>query len=177
MSAAEPGLERLNTLRRDQAVAELLQCCRSQAWADTVADARPFASSEALLNTADAVWRALAAEDWLEAFRAHPRIGERAPDQQPPPGVTEERRDAAWSEQEQAAVRVGGAEALAELAALNRLYEQRFGHIFLICATGLGAADILEALRWRVDNDPAAELQIAAEEQRRITRIRLERLL
>jgi OHCU decarboxylase len=173
---SEPGLERLNGLRRDRAVAELLQCCGSRAWADTVADARPFASGEALLDTADAAWRALAAEDWLEAFRAHPRIGERA-SQHAREDVAAERRAAAWSDQEQAAVLTASAAALAELAALNRLYEQRFGHIFLICATGLDTSDILEALRWRIDNDPAEELHIAAEEQRRITRIRLELLL
>ena len=168
MSSADPGIERLNALPRDQAVAELLQCCGSRAWAETMVDARPFASRDALLDTADAVWRVLAREDWLEAFRAHPRIGERA---------AAEHHGAEWSEQEQAAVLGAGDEARAELAALNRLYEQRFGYIFLICATGLAAADILEALRWRVDSDPAAELHIAGEEQRKITRLRLERLL
>ena len=168
MSGAAPGLERLNALSRAQAVAELLRCCGSRAWAATVADARPFATGEALLDTADAVWRALAREDWLEALRAHPRIGERP---------TAQHRGAEWSEQEQAAVLAAGDDARAELAALNRLYEQRFGYIFLICATGLGASDILEAVRWRIDNDPANELHIAAEEQGKITRLRLERLL
>jgi OHCU decarboxylase len=172
---SERGLEVLNALPRDSAVADLLQCCGSRAWAETMADARPFANGEVLLDMADAVWRALAADDWLEAFRAHPRIGERAP-QHATEDVAAERRAAAWSEQEQAAVRTASADALAELAALNHLYEQRFGHIFLICATGLDASDILEALRWRIDNDPAEELHIAAEEQRRITRIRLELL-
>jgi OHCU decarboxylase len=168
MSVAEPGVERLNALPRDQAVAELLQCCGSRAWAESMADARPFDNSDALLDVADAAWRALAREDWLEAFRAHPRIGERA---------TAEHRAAHWSGQEQAAVLGAGEEARAELAALNRLYEERFGYIFLICALGLDASDILEALRWRIDSDPAEELERAGEEQRRITRLRLERLL
>jgi OHCU decarboxylase len=168
MNTMEQRLEHWNELPRDEAVAELLHCCGSRAWAETVADARPFASTEALLDTADAAWRALAAEDWLEAFRAHPRIGERTAAAQ---------RGAEWSAQEQANVLAAGGEALAELAALNRLYEQRFGHIFIICASGLGPDEVLEALRWRVDNDPAEELHIAAEEQRKITRIRLERLL
>lgn len=167
MSTAEPRVDELNALPREQAVSELLRCCGARAWAETVADARPFADREALLDTSDAVWRALAREDWLEAFRGHPRIGERAPAGQ---------HGAEWSEQEQAKVLAAGDEARAELAALNRLYEQRFGYIFLICATGLDAADILEALRWRVDNDAATELQLAAEEQRKITRLRLERL-
>jgi OHCU decarboxylase len=168
MTTVERGVERLNALPREQAVAELLQCCGSRAWAETVADARPFADGEALLDMSDAVWRALAREDWLEAFRAHPRIGERA---------SAARAGAEWSEQEQARVLAADAQAQADLAALNRLYEQRFGHIFLICATGLDAGDILEAMRWRVDNEPANELQLAAEEQRKITRLRLARLL
>jgi len=167
-AAAEPGLERLNTLPREQAVAELLSCCGSRAWAEAVADARPFADRAALHETSDAVWSALGSDDWLEAFRAHPRIGERA---------AAEHRGAAWSEQEQSRVLNAGDEARAELAALNGLYERRFGHIFLICATGMDAAEIRDAIQQRMHNDPAAELRIAAEEQRKIIRLRLERLL
>jgi OHCU decarboxylase len=166
--AIDGGLERLNALPRALAVAELLQCCGSHAWAAAMADARPFADRTALHDASDAVWRSLARDDWLEAFRAHPRIGERA---------SVKHRGAAWSEQEQARVLSAADAERAELATLNRLYEQRFGHIFLICATGLAPAEIREALRRRVENDPADELHIAAEEQRRITRLRLERLL
>jgi OHCU decarboxylase len=166
--ATDHGLDRLNALPRAVAVTELLQCCGSRVWAEAMADARPFADRGALYDVSDAVWRSLARDDWLEAFRAHPRIGERA---------SVEHRSSAWSEQEQARVLSAAADERAELAALNRLYEQRFGYIFLICATGLEAAEIREALRHRLDNDPADELHIAAEEQRRITRLRLERLL
>ena len=167
-AAAEPGLERLNALPREQAVAELLSCCGSGAWAEAVADARPFPDRAALHTTSDAAWNALRGDDWLEAFRAHPRIGERA-------GA--EHRGAGWSEQEQSHVLRAGDDARAELAALNGLYERRFGHIFLICATGLDATEIRDALQQRLHNDPADELRIAAEEQRKITRLRLERLL
>lgn len=176
MTATERGVDRLNALPRAGAVAELLQCCGSRAWAETMADARPFADAAALLDTGEAVWRVLAREDWLEAFRAHPRIGERARPHAFARGSLEQ-RDPGWSEQEQARVRIAGAGALAELAALNRLYEERFGHIFLICATGLGADEIRAALRQRLASDPETELHSAAEEQRKITRLRLERLL
>jgi OHCU decarboxylase len=103
--------------------------------------------------------------DWLQAFTAHPRIGERgghAP---------------ATSEQEQSRVMKAGDETLDALRAENRIYEQRFGHVFLVAAAGRSADDILRSLRERVTNDPATELEVAAEEQRKITRLRLLALL
>jgi OHCU decarboxylase len=163
------GLARLNALPQAAAIAELLQCCGSLAWARAMAAARPFASRAALYDTADAVWRGLSRDDWLEAFGAHPRIGERA-------AGGERDRHAQWSAQEQAGTRLADAETLAELAALNREYERRFGHVFLIRATGRSAAEMLAALRERLGHDAGEELRIAAEEQRRITRLRLEKL-
>lgn len=124
--------------------------------------ARPFADRAALLADADAVWSRLRTEDWLEAFRAHPRIGEAR---------------ALRSEPEQARARDAGETVLAALAEGNRLYEERFGHIFLIRAAGRGAVEMLANLRARLRNDPATELRVAAEQQREITRLRLERLL
>jgi OHCU decarboxylase len=117
------------------------------------------------MRTADAVWSELPPADWLEAFAAHPRIGERgghAPDS---------------SEKEQSRVMGTAAEALTALADDNRRYEARFGHVFLISAAGRSAADVLEALRRRMLNDPKTELEVAAEEQRKITHLRLERML
>jgi OHCU decarboxylase len=164
------GLERLNALPRTAALEEFLECCGSQVWAETMVDARPFADRKALLETADNLWVGLQAEDWLEAFGAHPRIGERA--------LADAReREARWSEQEQAGARDADSDTLAELAEMNRTYEARFGHIFLISATGRSAEEMLTALRARLDNDAATELGMAAEEQRKITRLRLEKLL
>ena len=162
----DPGVTRFNSLPRHEALRDLLRCCGSQVWAEAMADTRPFETRAQLLNTADAVWQALSAEDWLEAFRTHPRIGEQA-----------SARHTQWSEQEQAGARHADAATMAQIAALNRAYEQRFGHIFLICATGLSAAEMLAALRARLGNAAHSEMGIAAEEQRKITRLRLEKLL
>lgn len=168
------GLKRLNALSTDEAVSELLECCGSRAWASAMAESRPFADRDALLERADEVWRGLGPDDWMEAFRAHPRIGERKGGGAEA-GATE--RGADWSEEEQAGAREAGADVLERLAAGNRAYEERFGHIFLICATGKSAEEMLENLGARMENDPETELRVAAEEQRKITRIRLDKLL
>ena len=170
MTLAE-GLLRLNALTRLEAEAELLRCCGSVAWARRMAEARPFTDADAVLEAADRVWWALAPDDWLEAFRAHPRIGER--DAATPQG-SEAR---AQSAREQSGVAGAAPEVRAALAEGNRAYEARFGHIFIVCATGKRADEMLALLTARLANDPAAELRVAAEEQRKITRLRLERLL
>ena len=132
--------------------------------------ARPFGSAESLAETADRTWRELSKDDWLEAFSAHPAIG----DSKPKAGSVQSH---AWSLREQSGTRGATTEALAELALLNRDYAERFGHVFLVCATGKSAAEILALGRQRLHNDPETELAIAAEEQRKITRLRLEKLL
>jgi OHCU decarboxylase len=117
------------------------------------------------MEAADAVWAQLKPSDWLQAFAAHPRIGEsggRAPQS---------------SEREQRRIMDAGDEVLATLAEENRKYDERFGHVFLISADGRSAAEVLAALRQRIDNDPATELNVAADEQRKITRLRLESML
>lgn len=134
-----------------------------------MAAARPFRSTESLAEIADRTWRALSKEDWLEAFSAHPTIGGSVP--------SDSDRANAWARQEQSGSRGADAGQLTELALLNREYAERFGHVFLICATGKSAAEILELGRQRLPNDPETELAIAAEEQRKITRLRLEKLL
>jgi OHCU decarboxylase len=132
---------------------------------------RPFGDMRAVLDAADEVWRGLRPDDWLEAFRAHPRIGEKK--------AAAEQGEAArrWSEKEQGGVAAAGADTLAALAAENAAYDAKFGHIFIVCATGKSADEMLAILRARMGNDPAAELTVAAEEQRKITRIRLEKML
>jgi OHCU decarboxylase len=126
--------------------------------------ARPYRDATSLAHTADAMWRDLSADDWREAFAAHPAIGTKI-DLSP------------FSRQEQSGTRGADADTLAELADLNRRYAERFGHVFLVCATGKTAAEMLEIGRKRLGNEPETELAIAAEEQRKITRLRLEKIL
>ena len=117
------------------------------------------------MQTADAVWSELTPPDWLEAFAAHPRVGEsggHSPDS---------------SQKEQSRIKGAKDETLATLAQANRRYEARFGHVFLISAAGRTAEDVLDALRQRIDNDPSTEIKVAAEEQRKITRFRLQGML
>lgn len=162
-------LELFNSLGRAEAVGALLACCGSTRWAERVADARPFGSFGALLEEADRVWWSLGREDWLEAFRSHPKIGERKAERAT--GAEAGR----WSEQEQSGTRGASGEVVSALAEANRVYEERFGHIFIVCATGRSAEEMLALLRARLPNDPADELRVAAEEQRRITRMRLQK--
>ncbi|HVT59182.1 MAG TPA: 2-oxo-4-hydroxy-4-carboxy-5-ureidoimidazoline decarboxylase [Thermoanaerobaculia bacterium] len=172
-----PGLVRFNALAAEEALAELLSCCASSAWAQAVAACRPFADAEALYAAAERIWWGLRPEDWHAAFAAHPRIGERpagGPHAGRSPQVV---RSVAWSAAEQAGGRAASAPLLDELAAANRGYEARFGWVFLICAAGKSAKEMLAALRARIGNDPQAELRVAAAEQAKITRLRLARLL
>lgn len=157
------GVRRLDVLPAPEAEHELRACCGSRAWAAAMVGRRPFADFGTLVHAADDVWAGLDPGDRREAFAAHPRIGEggRGP----------------WSRQEQAGAAGAGAETLAALAEGNRAYEDRFGHVFLICAAGRSADELLAALRERLDNDPATELAVAAEEQRKITRLRLDKLM
>ena len=158
-------------MSRLEAEAALLRCCGSVAWARRMAEARPFGDAAAVFAAADRTWWELGPDAWLEAFRAHPRIGERD-------AATSHGSEArAWSAREQAGVAGAAPEVRAALAEGNRAYEARFGHIFIVCATGKRADEMLALLTARLANDPAAELRVAAEEQRKITRLRLERLL
>lgn len=154
-----------NDLPPEEAEAVFLSCCGSRAWARRMAEGRPYVDQDALLEAADRIWWSLAPEDWLEAFAAHPKIGEKKPS-----GDAQFRR---WSEQEQAGVRSAESSLLAELAEANRAYAERFGYIFIVCATGKSAEEMLGLLRSRLGNDPETELRLAAEEQRKITRLRL----
>jgi OHCU decarboxylase len=165
------ALERLNELPHGDAEAELLKCCGSTLWARRMAEERPFHDLQELLAKADAEWWALDAEDWLEAFSRHPKIGEKEAAQAQASTARQ------WSEQEQAGTRSADEETKQQLAAANREYESKFGHIYIVCATGKTAAEMLSICRGRLSNDPGDELRVAAEEQRRITHLRLRKLL
>lgn len=124
-----------------------------------------------LLVEADRIWWSLDAADWLEAFSHHPQIGERKSER------TQAAEANRWSEQEQSGTREADAGTQAALAAANLAYAQKFGHIFIVCATGKSSAEMLSLCEQRLQNDSAAELRNAAEEQRRITHLRLRKLL
>jgi allantoicase len=157
------GVRWLNAATPEAFEEDVLGCCGSRAWASGLRAARPFATFDAMLQAADDVWGGLPADDRREAFAAHPRIGERG--------------GSVWARGEQAGAAEASDEILRALQAGNHEYEERFGHVFLINASGKGAEEMLEALRERLGNDPDAELAEAAEQQRQITRIRLEKLV
>ena len=165
------ALERLNSLQREEAEAEFLKCCGSTLWARRMAEERPFHDLQQLLAQADAEWWALDPEDWLEAFSRHPKIGEQKS------ARTQAAAAQQWSEQEQAGTKSADEETKHQLAAANREYESKFGHIYIVCATGKTADEMLSLCRERLSNEPDEELRVAAEEQRRITHLRLRKLL
>ncbi|MBD0327679.1 MAG: 2-oxo-4-hydroxy-4-carboxy-5-ureidoimidazoline decarboxylase [Pyrinomonadaceae bacterium] len=164
-------LDEFNALAREDAQSELMKCCGSGNWAQAVVEARPFSDMDELLATADRIWWSLHPSDWLEAFSHHPQIGEKR----------SERAQAAeasrWSEEEQSGTRGAEAETMSALANANRAYLQKFGYIFIVCATGKSSDEMLSLCEERLPNDAQTELRIAAEEQRRITHLRLRKLL
>jgi 2-oxo-4-hydroxy-4-carboxy-5-ureidoimidazoline decarboxylase len=165
------GLDRLNALGAEAARAALAQCCGAAEWTRRMVASRPFPSREALLEHADAVWWELGPSDWLEAFRSHPRIGERKAE------ALQTERERGWSAGEQAGVAAAEQATRQALVEGNREYEARFGYIYIVCATGRTAQEMLALLRQRLANPPEAEIRVAAAEQARITRLRLEKLL
>jgi 2-oxo-4-hydroxy-4-carboxy-5-ureidoimidazoline decarboxylase len=162
--------QRIDTALLEQARRLLQRCCGSARWVGRMLARRPFGSQAALLSAARDEWFALAREDWLEAFSYHPKIGDRDALQ---------KRFASTrhlSEREQAGVERASNAVLDALTAGNRAYEEKFGYIFVVCATGKSATEMLGLLRTRLGNEPGTELRIAAAEQAKITAIRLERL-
>jgi OHCU decarboxylase len=161
---APSGVAELNALAPTDARGVFAGCCASERWADAMERGRPYATPEAVLDHAEAAFDGLAREDWRQAFAAHARIG--AP-------RAEDARGAA----EQAGAASATAEELAALRGLGERYEARFGHVFLIRASGRDAGAMLAALRERLENPPARELEIAAAQEREITRLRVRALL
>lgn len=159
--------ERLDSASSEEARRLLTTCCGSSAWVERMLRRRPFGSADALLAAAAEAWLDLTHTDWLEAFSHHPKIGDRASLAQ---------RFAATahlSAREQSAAADASAQVLDDLAAANRTYEEKFGYIFIVCAMGKTAVEMLALLRERLHNDAATEIRVAAEEQLRITELRL----
>lgn len=164
-------LVRWNGAPAAEAAKEILPCCGSTAWAERLTQRRPFADHASLLAASNQIWFSLTPADWLEAFRSHPRIGESSA------SMTASARSAAWSRQEQDRIAPADDETKSALAAANRAYEEKFGRIFIVCATGKSVAEILAILRRRMQNDKDTEIREAAEEQRLITQLRLKKWL
>ena len=165
-------LTELNSLPKPVLAEALQKCCGSMAWVENMVAQFPLANAESLMGQAQARWNQLSEADWREAFTHHPQIG----------GDVEALRakfasTSTWAEGEQASVKTASQETLEALATGNEDYERKFGYIFIVCATGKTAAEMLALLQARLPNKPEDEILLAAAEQDKITRIRLEKLL
>jgi 2-oxo-4-hydroxy-4-carboxy-5-ureidoimidazoline decarboxylase len=172
----ENGLERLNRLPEAAARAELLACCGASRWAREMAARRPFGNAADVFAAADHIWGSLGRDGWLEAFASHPQIGESRAEKKIESEVGQH-LSARWSAEEQSGVQQNSEDVKTRLAEGNRVYRQRFGYVFIVCATGKTASEMLAILERRLQNHASAELPIAAGEQRRIMRLRLEKLI
>jgi OHCU decarboxylase len=161
----------LDDLSLAEAAARLRVCCGSLRWVDAMAGARPFKTPQRARDEADRIWNGLAREDWLEAFDHHPRIGERKA------AIPQGEAGSALSSQEQARAAAASDAIREQLARVNADYERRFGYIYIVCASGKSAEELLAIARSRLGNDPETELCVAAEEQRQIMQLRLAKLL
>ena len=164
-------LTRWNHLPADEAAHEILPCCGSTAWAQRMVTRRPLADAMSLLAASDETWRSLEDAEWDEAFRSHPRIGETRAAQ------PAHARSVAWSALEQQKAALADDDVKSALAEGNKEYERRFNRIFIVCASGKTAPEILEILRRRLQNDPEVELREAVEQQRQIMHLRIKRWL
>lgn len=161
----------LEALSEADAAAALMRCCGCRRWAEATIARRPWGDDDTLFRVADEVWATATREDVLEALGHHPEIGADVEKLRAKFAST-----ASWSEGEQSAVGEASESTLQALAAGNVAYKEKYGHIFVVCATGKTASEMLALLQARLDNDPTVELAIAAEEQGKITRLRLEKL-
>ncbi len=158
-----PKLAVINELPTAEAMAGFLKCNGSSQWAEEMTEARPFSNTDDLFEAAKEIWADLPKGDWMEAFEAHPRIGDK--------------NAKGAGKDEQKGIEKASPAVLAELEKLNKEYEEKFGFVFLIFATGKTADQMLEALKKRINNDQPEEMRLASEEQAKITENRLEKWL
>ena len=162
----------LTALPPDEAQQEFLKCCGSVKWAQAMVQLRQYATTVGgLVLLGNEMWWSMEQSDWLEAFHSHPKIGERKA------AAEVHTQSKQWSGQEQSGVRDANQDTIDELAQLNREYEEKFGFIFIVCASGKTADEMLALLRERLRNEREVELQIAAAEQAKITELRLKKLV
>ncbi len=164
-------LDALNRLSEAAAAAAFTQCCTAQRWVERMVIDRPFESLGEMLEISDRIWEECDVDDYLEAFEGHPRIGDVES------LAKKYANTKGWAGGEQKGVEGADRDVLERLAKGNADYEAKFGHIFIVCATGKSAAEMLALLEARMPNDPKTEVMVAAEEQNKITRIRLKKLL
>jgi OHCU decarboxylase len=164
-------LQKLNDANLEAARSMFRNCCGSERWASLMAESLPFISEEEVLQRASQICRELGEDDWLEAFMSHPKIGESKA------AANQQKLSAEWSKGEQSGIAEAADRTREELAEANRLYAQKFGFIFIVCASGKSAEELLELCQSRLGNSRETEISIAAEEQQKITEIRLEKLL
>jgi OHCU decarboxylase len=164
-------LKELNTLPADQARGLFAECCGSSTWVNGMVGRRPFRSADQVYKAADDVANELVRDDWLEAFDHHPKIGETRS------AATQGETAQSWSAGEQAGISTADSGVRAALAEANAEYERKFGYIYIVCASGKTAEEMLALARERLKHSPEKEIRVAADEQRKITRLRLEKLL
>lgn len=164
-------LHEFNLMPHDQLVEALTRCCGSSAWVQKMLPFIPADDMVELLEDAEEQWYACSHDDWKEAFLHHPKIGD----------MNALRKKfastAQWASGEQSGVGEASDEVLKSLSEGNQLYEEKFGYIFIVCATGKSAAEMLDMLQARLNNKPEEEIEMAAEEQNKITKLRIEKLL
>jgi len=165
------NLKEFNSLPRDSAIEVLTHCCGASRWVEKMESLRPFKDRKQITEKSQSVWNELDEKDWQEAFTHHPKIGD----------IESLKKKfattRAWAEQEQRGSAEAPVSVLQALALGNQTYENRFGYIFIVCATGKTAEEMLSLLESRLPNDPALEIKIAAAEQAKITKLRLEKLI
>ena len=170
MTDADDAVTAFDALPPHEAAPMLEACCGSAAWVNGMLVRRPFTTLHVLLHESEQLWWDLEPDDWREAFEHHPRIGDAAA------AVRQGEPARAWSADEQRGASDAPEDTRRQLAEGNREYERRFGHIYLVCAAGKSAGEMLALLRARMENDPDTELRVAAAEQAKITRLRLLKL-
>ena len=164
------NLEDLNHCDIKQAHIELLKCCGSSLWTEKMLAVRPYNSVSHLLELAGQIWSDLGEVDYLEAFAAHPKIGASKPSDNA-------KNTESWTNKEQAGMMSADEQTKLKLKTENQKYAEKFGYIFIVCATGKSASEMLELLRTRLKNSPGTELKIATGEQMKITNLRLNKML
>lgn len=164
-------VSQLDEMSQEEAAPLLADCCASGRWVRMMLARRPFRSGDAVFFAADTFWNSLTSRDRLEAFSHHPRIGEKNGE------MAQGEKGTAWSAAEQSGLDRVDLTRKRELADINREYEERFGYIYIVCAAGKTAEELIGVARARLGNNPARELVVASEEQRKIMRLRLEKLL
>lgn len=168
---ATRDLRWLNSLSDAEAIEGLKTCCGSTQWAGQLIIRRPFETFDQLVSQAHEVWWSLKSNDWLEAFRSHPKIGEKKAE------VAASKQSEHWSKGEQSGMDGASEQTVSTLYRLNLEYERKFGYIFIVCATGKSSEEMLAILKKRLENEPAEEIRAAAAEQAKITELRLRKLV